>query len=81
MAGKLGKFQSLDFVSWKGLTRDNHLGAIFQLQPQKASDLMVQLLAAYTGKTLDTFLSQFPVKEFESDEEYYWDRQLCPLYE
>lgn len=86
MAGKLGKFQSLDFVSWKGLTRDNHLGAIFQLQPQKASDLMVQLLAAYTGKTLDTFLSQFPVKEFESDEEYYWDvigsaRRNIPLVE
>lgn len=86
MAGKLGKFQSLDFVGWKGLTRDNHLASIFQLQPQKASNLMVQLLAAYTGKTLDTFLSQFPVKEFDSDEEYYWDvigsaRRNIPLIE
>jgi hypothetical protein len=34
---------------------------------------MVQLLAFYRGKTLDTFLNQFPVKEFEDDSEYYWE--------
>ena len=73
MAGKLGKFQMLGFQHWKGLTSDNHLGAIFQSQPQRASNLMVQLLAFHRGKTLDTFLSQFPVKEFEDDTEYYWD--------
>lgn len=34
---------------------------------------MVQLLAFHRGKTLDTFLNQFPVREFETDDEYYWD--------
>lgn len=34
---------------------------------------MVQLLAWYRGKTLETFLSKFPVKEFDDDSEYYWD--------
>ena len=34
---------------------------------------MVQLLAYQRGKTLDTFLNQFPVKEFEDDSEYTWD--------
>lgn len=34
---------------------------------------MVQLLAYHRGKTLDTFLSQFPTKEFETDDEYTWD--------
>jgi len=29
MAGKLGKFQTREFSSWKGTTRENHLGAIF----------------------------------------------------
>jgi len=43
------------------------------MQPQKATSLMVQLLAWYRGKTLDTFLSQFPVKTFDSDDEYTWD--------
>ena len=73
MAGKLGRFQKLTFSHWKGLTKNNHLGSLFQLQPQKATDLMVQLLAWYRGKTLDTFLSQFPTKTFDSDDEYTWD--------
>ena len=47
---------------------------------------MVQLRAWYKGKTLDTFLSQFPVKEFDSDDEYTWDvigssRRNIPLVE
>ena len=67
MAGKLNKFQMLGFQHWKGLTKENHLGSIFQLAPQKASNLMVQLLAVHRGKTLDTCLSQFPTKEFADD--------------
>ena len=68
------------------LTKENHLGAIFGLAPQKATNLMVQLLAAHYGKTLDTFLSQFPTKEFEDDSEYYWEvigssRRNIPLVE
>ncbi len=68
------------------LTSDNHLGSIFQLQPQRATNLMVQLLAFYRGKTLDTFLNQFPVREFDDDSEYFWDvigssRRNIPLVE
>ena len=73
MANLLGKFQTREFSYWKGLTKDNHLGAIFAKAPQKASNLMVQLLAYQRGKTLDTLLNQFPTKEFETDEEYTWD--------
>lgn len=69
----LGKFQTREFTYWKGLTRDNHLGAIFGRAPQKATNLMVQLLAYQRGKTLDTLLNSFPTKEFENDEEYTWD--------
>lgn len=86
MAGKLNKFQMVGFSHWKGLTKENHLGSIFQLAPQKATTLMVQLLAYYRGKTLDTFLSQFPTKEFDTDDEYTWDvvgssRRNIPLVE
>lgn len=47
---------------------------------------MVQLLAFYRGKTLETFLNQFPVKEFDDDSEYYWEvigssRRNIPLLE
>ena len=62
MAGKLNKFQMVGFTHWKGLTKENHLGAVFQAAPQEASNLMVQLLAFHRGKTLDSFLNQFPVK-------------------
>ena len=86
MAGKLGKFQMTGFQHWKGLTKENHLGSIFQASPQKATNLMVQLLAYQRGKTLDTFLNQFPVREFEDDSEYYWEvigssRRNIPLVE
>lgn len=68
------------------LTKENHLGSIYALAPQKASNLMVQLLAYRYGKTLDTWLNQFSVKEFETDDEYTWDvisssRRAIPLVE
>ena len=82
----LKKFQSVGFQSWKGLSKDNHLGAAFLKSPQKATNLMVQLLAYHRGKTLDTFLSQFPTRQFESDDEYTWNvigsaRRNIPLVE
>lgn len=86
MTGKLGKFQMVGFQHWKGLTKENHLGAALLTAPQKATNLMVQLLAYQRGKNLDTFLSQFPVREFEDDSEYTWDvigssRRNIPLVE
>lgn len=71
--GKLGKFQSLEFDSWGKTSKLNHLSSVFLRSPQQATDMMVQLLAFHKGKTLDTFLSQFPTKEFDSDEEYTWN--------
>lgn len=86
MSGKLGKFQTQSFNHWKGTTRDNHIGAIFQASPQKATNIMVKLMAYHRGKTLDSFLNEFPVKEFENDEEFYWEvvgssRRNIPLKE
>lgn len=82
----LGKFQTLTFSHWKGITRENHLGSIFRAAPQKATNLMVQLLAFYRGKSLETYLSQFPVKEFDTDDEYTWEvignsRRSIPIVE
>lgn len=47
---------------------------------------MVQLLAHKRGRTLDSLLSKFPNREFDSSEEYFWDvvgstRQNIPLIE
>ena len=73
MVKLLGKFQTRQFTAWKGMPSENHLGAIFQKNQQKGSNLMVQLLAYQKGRTLDTMLNQLPTKEFESNDEYTWD--------
>lgn len=85
-AGILQPFQTVTFNHWIGTTKSNHIGAIFQKAPQKASNFIVQLLAYDHGKSLDTFLSAFPTQEFESNEEYTWDvisssRRNVPLVE
>lgn len=86
MATQLSKFQMKGFSHWQGLTKDNHLGSIFQSQPQKATNLMIQLLATYRGKCLETYLSKFPTKEFDTDDDYTWEvigssRRNIPLIE
>ena len=70
--GKLGRFQKELFTKWGGVTKKNHINSVFQGQPQQLTNLVTQLLAYHKGKTLDTFLSQFPVKYFDSDDEYTW---------
>lgn len=61
--------------TWGGMSIKDHpaMGMIFKRMPQKAAEMMIQVLALNRGKTLETFLSQFPTKEFESDEEFYWE--------
>lgn len=86
MSNPLSRFQTVTFTNWKGLTKENHLGSIWQLAPQKASNIIVQLLAYKRGKTLNTFLSQYPTKTFSDDTEYTWDvigsnRRNIPLLE
>ena len=83
---KLNKYQMVDFQGWKGLTKKNHLSAAFALAPQKATNLMVQLLAYNGVKNLETFLSSIPTKSFDDDSEYTWDvvsssRRNIPLVE
>lgn len=86
MSGKLGKFQTIGFTAWKGLTKDNHIGNMFQSAPQKASNFMIQLLAYKFGRTTETLLNKLPIKEFDTDDEYTWEiigssRRNIPLIE
>ena len=73
MSGKLSRFQMRPFTTWNGVMKENSLAAMGLLAPQKLSNFMVQLLAFKNGKTLDTFLSQFPTLELENDQEITWD--------
>lgn len=74
MAGKLQRFQTLAFQGWaKDIDKRNNLGRYLQLAPQQASPVLIELLANNYGKNLDIFLSQFAVKEFETDQDYTWN--------
>lgn len=71
--GKLGKFQMQEFDSWGKTSKLNHINSAFLGQPQTLDKLMVQLMAFRYRKTLNTFLSQYQTKYFESDDEYTWN--------
>ena len=74
MASKLNAFQMVGVNGVHGMVTDNHLGALFQIDRQRAADTITLLQASIMGNnTLERFLSQFPTKEFEDDREFYWD--------
>lgn len=82
----LGKWQMQEFTSWKGTSKENHLGAIYKKSPQKASDVMIQLLSFNYGKNTEAYLKQFPIKYFDTDDDFYWEiigssRRNIPLVE
>ena len=73
----LKKFQiSRPFTAWKSeITKLNHISTLYHSAPQKASNFMVELLARNYAKSIESTLSAFPTKEFESDDEYTWDER------
>ena len=84
----LGKFQiSRPFTAWKSeITKLNHVSTMYQSAPQKASNVMVELLARNYAKSLESTIARFGTKEFDTDDEYIWDvvaasRKNIPLIE
>lgn len=58
---------------WGGLTTENHFNAIFQREPQKASQLTSLVLQAKYGMTFEDFLNQMPIKYLDLDDDFVWD--------
>lgn len=79
MSAQLGKFQMTESQFWSGLTTKSHLASIYQASPQKASNLMTKLLASNYGGNLESMLAKFPVKYFDTDDDFTWD--LIGAYE
>lgn len=72
---RLSPLQMTDATTWKGLTTENHLGAIWQQAPQKVSDMIMNVQQNYFGNNIDSVLSQFSTLEFEDDRDFTWDLQ------
>jgi hypothetical protein len=73
--GSLSPLQITDATTWKGLTTENHLGAIWQQAPQKVSDMITTIQQNYFGNNIDSVLSRFPVLEMEDDRDFTWELQ------
>lgn len=83
---QLGKFQTREFTSWKGLSKDNHLASVFELEPQKATNVWIEILAQKRGRSLEGLLNKLPIKVFNDDNEMTWNiiassRRNIPLVE
>jgi len=59
-------------TDWSGLTTENHIASIYGIDIQEASDLITMLHQINFGMDLDTFLSQFPVKYFDTADDFRW---------
>lgn len=78
MGFRLGKYQMMEFKNWSGISKDsiikNQLRDVLRQDPQRATNEMIQLMAANGGPyMLESFLSKFGTKEFENGDWYYWD--------
>lgn len=72
---KLSPLQMTDATTWKGLTSENHLGAIWQQSPQKVSDMIMEIQQNYFGNNIDSILAEFDTLEMEDDRDFTWDLQ------
>lgn len=59
-------------TSWSGLTTENHFSAIYQTNPQLASNIMTRLFALNNEMGLDALLNKYPAKEMPTDDDYEW---------
>ena len=83
---QLGKYLMTKPKSFSGLATKSSIAAMFGKAPQQANNMMIQLLAQYRGKSLESDLMKLGVKYFATDDEYTWDligssRRNIPLLE
>jgi len=70
---KISPFQMTEAQAWSGLTTKNHLGQIYQTNPQMASKLMTRIHQTNFGLDLDSYLDQFSPLYLETDDDFEWD--------
>jgi len=69
---KISPLQEYKPTDWSGLTTKNHLGALYGIEPQKASKLVTRIHQINFGMDLDTYLDQFGTKQLENDDDFTW---------
>ena len=67
--------QEYEPKDWAGLTTKTHLGAIYQVKPQDASDLVTLLYKANYGTNFGVFLRRFSPVRLQTDDGFRWRLQ------
>lgn len=72
MSTKINQYQVVDAKHWAGMTTDTHFAALYQEDKQMATEFMNKVLERNVGPSLDTMLSKYPSKTYETDSDMYW---------
>jgi len=56
-----------------GMVKTENLAYNFGISPQKATEAVIKLRRANEGEDMNTYLSQFPVKKFKTQDDFVWD--------
>jgi hypothetical protein len=70
---KISPFQLYESEDITGLVTKSHLGYRFGIEPQQASKVATMIHQANLGATVNAYLNQFPVKTFDTDDDFTWD--------
>lgn len=68
----ISPLQMTDATNWKGLTSENHLGALWAQSPQKMEGYITKILQKNFGNNIESVLAKYPTKYFEDDTDYTW---------
>lgn len=66
-------FQTYQSDDITGLVKSENLAYRFGIEPQKARQVPLKLKEADIGTDMNTYLSQFATKTFETQDDWYWD--------
>ena len=81
----ISKLQTLEPKDWAGMTTENHLGYLYQQQPQLVSDIIELLYKVNLGgEDFVSFINKFPKMYIDDDVPYEWllqgsDEKNVPL--
>lgn len=72
---RVSPFQLYESEDINGLVTENNLGYRFGLEPQQASKVAIMIAAANKGATVNSYLNRFPVKKFDTQDDFTWNIQ------
>jgi len=72
---RVSPLQEYEPQDWSGLTTKNHLGAIYQTNPQDTSQMVNLLYKANRGTNFGIFLNKFTPLYLDTDDDFRWKLQ------